>query len=67
MRVLLRKEKEGLKVDFVPPAQSEADMEELLKYYEAEKTQASLERTRKILGRFGSINDELADMRDESR
>ena len=67
MRVLRRREKEGMKVDFVPPAQSEADMDELLRYYGAEKTQASLERTRKILRRFGSINDELVGMRDESR
>ena len=67
MPVLLRKEKEGVKMDFLSPAQSEQDMEELLEHYGARRTQASLEMTRKILARFGSINDELVRMRDKNR
>jgi cytochrome c553 len=67
MPVLLRKEKQGTKMDFVSKAQSDQDMEQLLQYYGARTEQANLEKTRKTLGRFGSVNEELVKMRDESR
>ena len=42
-------------------------MSELLKYYGADKSQANLERTRKILSRFTPISDEVSAMREENR
>ena len=66
--MLLRGDEEA-RVDrnFVTGEQICAEMDMLLKHYGANKSQADLDRTRKILKRFGSITDELAVMRDENR
>lgn len=63
----LKKEKQGVRMDFLSKNQFNEDMDRLLEYYGARITEPSLEKTRKILGRFGSINDELVKMRDENR
>lgn len=42
-------------------------MDELLRHYGANKSQANLDKTRKILKRFGNVTDELVAMRDENR
>jgi hypothetical protein len=66
--VLLRKDKKSkVKLGFVSPKQINTDMDALLKHYGAKKSQANLDKTRKILKRFGSVNDELVAMRDENR
>ena len=44
-----------------------AEMDVLLKHYGANKSQADLDKTHKILKRFGSITNELAVMHDENR
>ncbi len=67
---LLRKEdKINVKADlsFVSQEQLDADMKELLQHYGANKSQANLDKTRKILKRFGTVNEELVAMRDENR
>lgn len=66
--VLLRKEeKNKIKLGFIEREQINAEMDDLLKHYGANKSQANLDKTRTILKRFGSINDELAAMRDDNR
>ncbi|MGI0013897.1 MAG: hypothetical protein ACREBU_10720 [Nitrososphaera sp.] len=52
---------------FVDRKQINTEMDELLKHYGANKSQANLDKTRTILKRFGSVNDELVAMRDENR
>lgn len=42
-------------------------MDELLRRYGANKSQANLDKTRTILKRFGNVTDELVAMRDENR
>ncbi|HEX7032451.1 MAG TPA: hypothetical protein VF172_05575 [Nitrososphaera sp.] len=70
MPLLLRKD-EKIKVqenlNFISQEQLEADMNELLKHYGANKSQANLSKTRAILRRFGNVTDELAAMREENR
>ncbi len=66
MPVLLKKEKEGVKLDFVPPKQIDADMDQLLTYYGAKETHADKNKARQILSRF-DINKELTELREESR
>jgi hypothetical protein len=68
--VLLRKEdKFNMKgnLNFVSQEQLDADMRELLQHYGANESQANLDKTRKILKRFGTVNEELVAMRDENR
>lgn len=66
--MLLRKEeKNKIKLGFIEREQINAEMDDLLKHYGANKSQANLDKTRTILKRFGSINDELAAMRDDNR
>jgi hypothetical protein len=66
--LLLRKdEKTNVDMNFVSEEQMEAEMDMLLKHYGAKKSQADLDKTRKILKRFGSVTHELAAMRDENR
>jgi hypothetical protein len=65
---LLRKdEKSKINLGFVSREQINIEMNALLKQYGATRSQADLDKTRKILKRFGAINDELAAMRDENR
>jgi hypothetical protein len=65
---LLRKdEKSKINLGFVSREQINIEMNALLKQYGATRSQADLDQTRKILKRFGAINDELAAMRDENR
>lgn len=66
--MLLRNdEKARVDRNFVSDEQIDAEMDMLLKHYGANKSQADLDKTRKISSRFGSITDELAVMRDENR
>lgn len=67
MPLLLRKDEKKMDLGFVSKEQVNKDMDALLKHYGAEKSQADLGKTRKILKRFGSVTDELAAMRDENR
>ncbi len=68
MPSLLRKdEKSKVKLSFVSREQVDAEMDELLRHYGANKSQANLDKTRKILKRFGNVTDELVAMRDENR
>lgn len=68
LTLLLRKdEKTKVKSDFLSREQINTEMNELLKHYGAKRSQANLDKTRKILKRFGSVNDELTAMRDENR
>lgn len=68
MPVLLRKaEKSRIKLSFLSREQIDTEMDALLKHYGAKRSQANLDKTRKILKRFGSVNDELVAMRDENR
>lgn len=68
MPLLLRKnEKSKMELDFLSKGQMNKDMDALLQHYKADKSQASLDKTRRILKRFGSVTDELAAMRDENR
>jgi hypothetical protein len=54
-------------LNFVSQEQLDADMRELLQHYGANESQANLDKTRKILKRFGTVNEELVAMRDENR
>ena len=66
--MLLRKdEKSKVDLGFVSREQINAEMDALLKHYGADKSQADLDNTRKILKRFGNVTDELAAMRDDNR
>jgi len=66
--LLLRKdEKSKVNLGFVSREQINAEMDALLKHYGADKSQADLDKTRKILKRFGNVTDELAAMRDDNR
>lgn len=66
--LLLRKdEKSKVNLGFVSREQINAEMDALLKHYGADKSQADLDNTRKILKRFGNVTDELAAMRDDNR
>lgn len=65
--LLQKKDKENIKLDFVSHEQLVSEMDELLKHYGANKSQANLERTRKILSRFIPISDEVSTMREENR
>jgi hypothetical protein len=65
--LLQKKDKEKIKLDFVSHEQLVSEMAELLKHYGADKSQANLERTRKILSRFVPISDEVSAMREENR
>lgn len=68
MPLLFRKdEKSKVDLGFISREQIDAEMDALLKHYGAKRSQANLDKTRKILKRFGSVNDELAAMRDENR
>lgn len=67
MESLLQKKDKEHKLDFVSHEQLVSEMDELLKYYGADKSQANLERTRKILSRFIPISDEVSAMREENR
>lgn len=68
MPALLRKdEKANIKLNFMSGKQIGTEMDALLKHYGANKSQANLDKTRTILKRFGSVNDELVAMRDENR
>jgi len=68
MPLLLRKdEKTKVKLEFLSPEQINTEMDELLKHYGAKRSQANLDKTREVLKRFGSGNDELIAMRDETR
>ena len=53
--------------EFVSQEQLEKEMDELLEHYGADRSQANLERTRKVLGKFKSVNNELASLREENR
>jgi hypothetical protein len=65
---LLRKdEKSKINLGFVSHKQIDIEMDALLEQYGATRSQANMNKTRKILKRFGAINDELAAMRDENR
>ncbi len=57
----------NLKLNFVNQKQIHSEMNDLLKHYGANKSQADLAKTHSILKRFGNITDELAAMRDENR
>lgn len=65
--MLRKEEKAKVKLDFVSSEQIKTDMEALLKHYGAKRSQANLDKTRKILKRFSTANDELVAMRDENR
>lgn len=66
--LLLRKdEKNRMNLGFISSQQIDAEMDALLKHYGANKSQANLDQTRKILRRFGNVTDELSQMRDENR
>jgi hypothetical protein len=42
-------------------------MDELLAHYGADRSQANLEKTKKMLGKFNSVNNEPASQREENR
>ena len=68
--VLLRKEDKTrikLDLDFLSKEQIADEISDLLNHYEADKSQADLNNTRRILKRFGDVTDELAAMREENR
>lgn len=68
MTALLRKdEKSKINLGFVSREQIDMEMDALLEQYGATRSQANMDKTRKILKRFGAINDELAAMRDDNR
>ena len=67
---MLRKEdKEGIeKPRFIDPSQIAKEMDELMKYYNTDKSKADLNKTRKILssGKVSSFSKEIEDMREEN-
>lgn len=70
MTLLLRKEektKVKMELGFLSQQQIKTEMDALLKHYGAKSSQANLDKTRKILKRFGNVTDEVAAMRDENR
>jgi hypothetical protein len=56
-----------MKENFVDAKQINKDMDSLLEHYGAKRSQANLDKTRRILKRFGNVTDELSAMRDENR
>ena len=68
MPILLRKdETTSFKENFVSPEQIRDEMDALLAHYGAKRSQANLDKTRRILERFGNVTGELGAMRDENR
>jgi hypothetical protein len=67
---MLRKEdKENIKKpEFIDPSQIAQEMDELMKYYNIDKSIADLNKTRRILSgdKVSSFNKELEDMREEN-
>jgi hypothetical protein len=64
---LRKEEKSNISFGFVSREQIKAEMDALLKQYDARNLKPDLDKTRQILKRFGSINNELSVMRDENR
>lgn len=62
-----REEKDEPDVSSVTPKELRAEMDEILEQYGASRSQADLDKTKKILERAGSLSDELVSMRDEDR
>jgi hypothetical protein len=71
MSKLIRKSKEkgefDLRLESVSPKEIARQMDKLLRHYGANRSQSDLEKTRQILTRVGSLNEELRSMRDEER
>lgn len=67
MYVFQGKEKKSMKIDFLTHEQLVLEMNELLKHYKTDMSNADLDKTRKILRRKTSLNDELSEMREENR
>ncbi len=71
MSRLIRKEKREGKdkqeASSVTPKELRTEMDKILEQYGASRSQADLDKTKKILERAGSLSDELASMRDEDR
>jgi hypothetical protein len=66
--LLQKKDKENIKVsDYLPQEEIDREMDELLKHYGADRSQANIDKTKKILGKFKSVNDELVGLREENR
>lgn len=68
MSLLQKKDKEKIKVsDYLTQEQIDKEMDDLLKHYGANRSQADIDKTKKILGKYKSVNDELAALREENR
>jgi len=69
MPVLRKEEKEKIKLGLgvLSRKQVNAEMDALLAHYKANKSQADIAKTRKILKRYGKVTVELAAIRDENR
>lgn len=53
--------------DYLTQEQIDKEMDDLLKHYGANRSQADIDKTKKILGKYKSVNDELAALREENR
>jgi len=67
MYVFQGKEKKTMKINYLTHEQLAHEMNELLKHYKTDMSNADLDKTRKILRKTTSLNDELSEMREENR
>lgn len=66
--MLKKKDKENVrKPEFIDPKQISEEMDELRKHYGTDVSNADLDKTKRILSKVSSLNDELVNMRDENR
>lgn len=65
MPELIKKERPNIKLEFVSSDQLIKELSELLKDFGADPSQADLKKTRQILSRVSSLNEELMSLRDE--